>query len=134
MAQVLLDQTDDCGPAAVMGLESPLAARDWNAIEARFGDGEQRAVCLLFGRELDEGHGFGGIIDAPFDGMWMPAKGEQSFGFDAINHTRETQACVLLLRLVRSHRRPRYRRAHQTTAALLTSSIPRCFLFYSFSG
>src|SRR5205807_8419101 len=48
--------------------------------------------------EFDERRGLFRIIDARLDGVGMPAKGEKTFGFDALDGDFERHALLLLLK------------------------------------
>src|SRR5919108_2553266 len=99
LRKVFLDELDDHAPALLVVLERLRAARKRDLVEAGFGDGEHYAVGDFLQCEFDERRRFFGIIDAGIDGVGVPAEGEETFGFDAVDGDFEGNVLVLLLSL-----------------------------------
>src|SRR5207302_7038036 len=96
--KVFLDELDDHAPALLVGREGLGAARERDLIKAGFLYGEQDAARDFLQSEFDERGGLFRIIDDRLDGVVMPAKGEKTFGFDALDGDFERHALLLLLK------------------------------------
>src|SRR5437867_9185853 len=99
LRKVFLDELDDDAPAFFVALKRLCAARERDLVKAGFGNGEHDAVGDLFQGEFDERRRFVRIIHAGLDGIGVPAKGEEAFGFDAVHGDFERDMLMLLLEL-----------------------------------
>src|SRR4051794_20296602 len=74
---MLLDVLELTGPAAFVHAERFVAPVRRQLVEARLGDGEQRAFLRLVEPELDERHRLLRVVDLRIDRVRMPAVGEE---------------------------------------------------------
>src|SRR5437868_5775289 len=83
--KIRLDQLHRHTPTLLVGRESPGAALERDLVEARFGDGEHDALCLLREDENDQRGGLGGVVNTGLNGAGVPAEGKQSLGLDPLD-------------------------------------------------
>src|SRR5207237_10118081 len=97
--KILLDQRHLYRPSTLVRRERLGAPLERDAIEARFGDGEQRAVRDFLEREGDERRRFGRVVDAPLDRERMPPEREDPLGLDPVDRDLERDVLVVPLHL-----------------------------------
>src|ERR1700690_322880 len=84
MREVFLDELGLMGPSPFVGGESLSAASQWDAVETRFGDGQQRATLHRLQLKDHQRGRLAGTVHGGIDGEGVPPKGKETHRLQAI--------------------------------------------------